>query len=284
MFKLLTSILAPVTQRILPIQSRWIFKAPDSNCLSIFALKRSGHHLIIDWICRGHSRALHLNNCKFKLIKGMYATVPHWGRANIYQQDEIWDSGNNGASHLIDHVDDRSFCAIITSFENPDFGDVRIQRLAKKKSIFVIRDPFNWLASMINHPQMEKMKPNEYLNLYKFFYRESNNIVDADASFLINYNRFIGESEYRAQIHSQLGLGNFEFCEQALTESSRFGGGSSFGSKSVKPNAFLERWRHIVGTDAYTIFVRDEEVKALTLQNFQGSLSNDLLASLKQGN
>lgn len=58
--------------------------------LVVLAMRRSGHHAVVNQMCHQLARVLHLNNCKKTFYFGV---LPIKGRCRLYDHHHIVDSG-----------------------------------------------------------------------------------------------------------------------------------------------------------------------------------------------
>lgn len=96
--------------------------------LSIFSMKRSGQHAIINWLCEQGKPALHFNACEL----------------NLEPRNFIVEYGND--KKVIHHKRDfqpllKNYKLVIYNFEDIPVVDTGMKRM------IIIRDPWNWKAS-----------------------------------------------------------------------------------------------------------------------------------------
>jgi hypothetical protein len=206
----------------------------------VIALSRSGHHAIMHWIASQlPGKTLHHNNCNENL------------RPTQTQE--------HGTGELVSHN--------IYNFEDLDLRGYQeiTEGMDFDKLIFIMRDPFNWLASSLRKGdwaanlkglQIKKFNETSWycpwfartMPRYEMYLQYAAQVEGRDdfveREFLcINYNRWVEDEKYRRYLADQLG---FEFTDAGKDFVPQFGGGSSFGDGNV-----LNRWENYKNDPKY---------------------------------
>lgn len=116
--------------------------------------------------------------------------------------------------------------------------------LSDTVSVLIMRDPLNNLASRL---KAAERRPDvfpvheRFLDLFEAYCAEYLGYTDElPKKTLVNFNRFVTESDYRQAMAEELGTHNHD----AVSEVSPYGGGSSFsaGDRSPTPS-LMTRYR-----------------------------------------
>ena len=263
----------PIIKSLLPVcYSKPFDQNYDQNIIRTFGLQRSGQHLVIEWISRGLIDVIHLNHCRFYPSGLSLVLKPVTGRRVIYSEGTVDDSGIQGRNNFQSSLPSKSYRNLLYSLEDVSLKDVMIQKLDqlfKTKTVLILRDPVNWLASSIQHNRSSKeallRKRNiliEYLEqatLTKKYIK--NNFV------AINYNKFTIDPKYRQRIAEKLNLVSFEDAEKALNHTSDFGQGSSFKNLSNANNT-LERWKLFQDDPFFRYALKNQNLIDLSIDFF----------------
>lgn len=116
----------------------------------------------------------------------------------------------------------------------------RTAGLDRSASVLVLRDPLNNIASRLEagrtRPELFRVD-EEYVDLLDAYCREFlGHTAGLDGKTTISYDRFVADRSYRDEAAAALGLPN----EDAISEVSSYGGGSSFGGATgASPTASL---------------------------------------------
>lgn len=252
----------------------------------VYALCRSGHHAIINWMgMNAKSPVLFLNGVE---------NNPQFENGNVYDSDSDkyrfhtyrrQVDGNQvviyvesfiitpfpNKSYLIEDRD-LILCTEMLSYVEIDDERYRKIRWIKKRPldirrIIILRDPFNNLASVLRLKSAEKTK--KMLVLWKEYYR----LLKTNPKFYgISYNLWKTSKEYRDGVAKDLSLCTNDY---GLDIVSHYGGGSSFdgmdkdGSGSSMDT--LSRYEELKN-DAKFISYFDKEIKRMALDYFGWTL------------
>lgn len=212
---------------------------PD-HVFKSFGLQRSGQHLVIEWICRGLQDVSHLNNCGFRRRGATYELRPRFGRQIVYSGGVIRDSRDYpDAASLSGHPN------AFFSIEDLRLSGPLMKKLDRShvaRTILIMRDPCNWLASSLEHGRSYaevEVKRDTLIEYLEEAISPGQNL--RPDSVPISYNEFILSRSYRQDLARKLSLPSFVDAEVALGNVPDFGGGSSFsdGGGGVRT---LSRW------------------------------------------
>ena len=216
----------------------------------VLAMRRSGHHAVINWLCRQHGhRVIFHNLCGIKNIGG----------------SEIRVYGNGNGTHRHIH-----------NFENFDLE--KINHLCVKtpfsRFILVMREARNWIASCLKRRETARYeyekdvfrKLPERMALWK---QHAAMALERPAWLtVILFDRWFSDAEYRQWICRRLDL---PFTDAGLNEVVRFGNGSSFDGIDFDGRAqemdVLKRWKEFEHDPLMKRMMTDE-VKALNRNLF----------------
>ena len=219
----------------------------DSGMRTVFlGMQRSGNHAIIEWY-RSHF------DC----------SVIFQNNIDVY-----------GAVAQVHRTSTPPFQHWIRSYENIDpetlaeWGtdpEAAIDRL-----LVVLRDPYNWTASMCKRFNGGENKPMifktwqetipTYIRLCDYVRTHPNNWV--------NYNFWFQAPKYRRQLEERWGL---EQNDDTVDKVSDFGGGSSFqaGCRSAQDLKVMDRWRECKDVPEYRdVILAHPEFKDISQELF----------------
>jgi hypothetical protein len=213
----------------------------------VWGMKRSGIHLIANWLYANHGATvqgelatdgLHPQLCDgFRDEAAGVAFYNNCGRFHS-RRFELGDiSGADFALAAGRHA------ATIFGIEDCALRFAsKTARIEGSVNVLVLRDPLNNLASRLEAARTmpEAFPVNEaYIDLFAEYCAEflgrSNNLAP---KVLVNYNRFVHDRPYRDSLAEGLGLPNHD----AVSEVSEYGGGSSFGAGDLSPAAVTTRF------------------------------------------
>jgi len=203
----------------------------------IFALRRSGHHAVANWI-----------------------------QSQIIERVHMLD--------FCDEYDDRAHKTIVSKkespiifqFENQPIDNVEDYCNGNTKIIICLRDPYNNIASYIKRFNLSHRNLSLVIKMWK---------VQADL-FLsgeyhgISYNDWFKSMEYRRQFCEELGL---TFTDVALNRVAHQGGGSSFDKMDYNGEAqkmdVFNRWQNYKNDPLYNeLVLQDKELKEISDEIF----------------
>ena len=202
----------------------------------VFAMKRSGHHALVNWISRNLGDCIHLNNVSAR----ENSSVKDW------RSSETRVFGSDKSKNLVANFED---------FEFRQFKKLRWPQNQPVFHILFMRDFPNWLASSYKRKDWATGRiPFEYLTKERGkmpsrieIYREhSQMFISNDPRFIfVSYNQFLTDFEYRNRLAQKLGFRNV-LGESKLMEVSEFGSGSSFTAmkeRDIKTEDVFTRYK-----------------------------------------
>ena len=164
------------------------------NLILFRGVKRSGNHLIINWILSHHSNVFFWNNCCPKDFK----TV-----------SEVRDAANS--------QDDED--VVIFSFEFPqlisehDFSQVIFCNKYKHVlTPMLIRDPYNWMSSFLYNDNISNKEVElDYRKNHSRYWNIWTECFDiwADSTLRVDFNKFVSNQNYRKELADEM---LFNFC------------------------------------------------------------------------
>ena len=236
------------------------------------AMRRSGHHAVLNQVCYQLGRVLHLNNCAKTWMSGI---VPIKGRFRLYDGERVIDSGPQSLKQYRSTVGALEFVPnLMYSLEDADVA-VNYAKAAEPHrcctTICVIRDPFNWLASSLQQGGDMTMNMDRRIRLWK---KQVLQCLEPEsypygALVDVNYNKWVLDSGYRENLSRRLGL---DFSDIGLDEVLKFGPGSSFDGTALDSRGsqmnVLERYKRFEHDPQYRSLIRDPELISLSERYF----------------
>lgn len=244
---------------------------------AVLAMKRSGHHLFIDWACRGLADVAHHNFCRFRRRGLRLAIVPRHGRLLVFRD------GQKTHDRHLETADYDRLCRKharlpqIYSFEEvelePDVA--RLMRHPSVRPIVLIRDPYNCLASQIKSGRMSDERYDRKLARYKEQLRWAlDRRHAAPGQPIVSYNRFVTQPDYRAAIADAYGI-ELDRAEFAMRSVPDFGRGSTYSGLDWSPDLaqnVMKRWQTVVDHPIFRRVLDDAELPGLTRALFAESV------------
>jgi hypothetical protein len=248
--------------------------------MRVFALRRSGHHAIVNWIrLQVRGRHCFLNDCSpnsnpFVTCRRGTSVIASPFVEHSYL---FWNREASGKLSkkgvLIYNYEDTPFKDVVTDHFAAN-RHVWLGNSHKQHDIIILRDPFNLFASKLRWAYGSKSAPSleqliETVRMWKDYARE----FRGDTNYLtdkvtINYNRWFLDRKYREDISRMLEL---PFNDKGLHIIARWGPttwGDTFDGTRYDGNAtamkVLERWKHYRDDDFYVSLFRDQELLDLS--------------------
>lgn len=253
-------------------------KKKDSKLFISIGLQRSGQHYIIDWICKNLRNTIHFNNCIFKEKEKSQHLVPITGRFITYEEDSKFDSKQYHRSKRLNKLPDTKFNHLLYSLEDFDLNSTRFKNIVANYNptiIFILRDPFNWLASSIKHGRSDFEKLNGKKTLLIQYLQQAQgkmNFLGKANCIFINYNRFVIKKSYQRNIAKSLGFTLNTIMAQEQNEILNFGGGSSFigtnESQDIHKDVFA-RWKIYEKHKEFNSIIQDPKLLKLSKSYFK---------------
>ncbi len=246
----------------------------NNSCWSVYALRRSGHHAILNWIL-AHLPGRHclLNDCTpgsnpLATCSRGNSVVKGWagqhGRLLWRLERRGWRAHKG---HCFHNYEDGDF-----TLHPPHSAHEEqwLGRSSRRGCILILRDPFNLFASQLRWARGAVLPPSaEQLQrlplLWMLYAREALGITHhlGDA-VVIHFNHWFTRRVYRDQIANQLGFHNQDL---ALDTVARFGPstwGDSFDGLTYDGQArrmpVLDRWRDYVQDPDLRAMLADSEL------------------------
>lgn len=195
---------------------------PRAYKVYMLGMKRSGNHVIVNWITQ---------NC--------YESQIFFNNMTSFDADLIKIFNAESVSpKLIDRV--------ICTFEH-----VALDFCADTMNAWcVIRDPYNWLASWLNHTHCDKAVIEKDIKVY------INNAEKSTRKIL--YNEWFKSVEYRNSLASKMGFVNNDI---GIDDVPHFGKGSSFDKKRYQGRGsemdVLNRWKNAIDDPLYLHLINE---------------------------
>jgi hypothetical protein len=230
------------------------------NVYVILAMKRSGHHAFINWLCKQHGNVTNEQN-----------SILGWERQEMmsaWNRRKVYGSGKDTVFNIED-------------FDMDDWANYSIGLfpcIAEADNIYpivLLRDFRNWLASCLKRRTELGDRGDVYRLLDDYGYNDRKDYKPGRISLYqkqlyvgihlykqavpnlitISYNDWFLHKEYRKKIAERL---NILFTDKGFLEVLPHGGGSTFDGTSFDGRAdqmkVLERWKE---------FEDDREMKSL---------------------
>ncbi len=248
--------------------------------ITFFAMKRSGHHAIINWMSYLFPKPIfYLNN-----------VIPFTNP--LKDQHAILTAKQSVANnhHFTHNISDPY--AFMLNYEdlelNSQIKKVRPNNPFPKPkytfNILIVRDLLNLTASRIKHyPQKEMIAKIPIL--WNNHILEATNVTNfLSNKIVINYNQWFISESYRRSIANSLHL---PFSDEGLEKVLSFGGGSSFDGVSKNEQAqqmkVLNRYQDYLENELFRSVTNDQYLMELNEKLFQSSTISQSDLSLSNG-
>jgi len=221
------------------------------NVYLTLAMKRSGHHAFINWVCQQNGNITHYNN-----------VVGGWENNNL-SIHSFPKKTYGGGEDICVNIEDFD----VDDFDKFNFSNFNLIKNSKNfyKIVFV-RDFKNWLSSCLKRREFSGVYRDVYEGLNKDYIndRKDNKISriklwekhinlfthNPHDFILVSFPKWVKDKEYRKEIASRL---NLKFTDKGFEEISSFGKGSSFDGTSISDITKLD----VLGR--YKLYEKDEE-------------------------
>ncbi len=240
----------------------------------VLAMRRSGHHAIVNWICKNNiNKITHFNKCFMGWEQGKLLPCSH--------KEVITYENQSDVNH-----------DYIYSLEDFDMGDFHKYKFTKWFEIFrrpttviiILRDVYNWAASSLKYglSHVDEALDNEHVDLrgqfkpsrIKLYKKMAREVLDgmpnmpANTMF-VSYNDWFSDCDYRCAISTQLGL---RTVDRGFADVVVYGQGSSFDGRKYDGTAnkmrVMERWKEYLGDERFLQVLRDQEFYGMSEQLF----------------
>ncbi len=272
--------------------------------LRVCGLMRSGNHAIIEWIMQQHAgqSVCFLNNVRHgdydpyenyqqRVLRGISESIETEALRALKKHLLIY-SYEDLAELELENTD------FFHSVFQTEFEQKRSQYLKESQhffNVFIIRDPFNCLASRIKLIQTRgSMGGVSDLRLimhdWEMIARIAAQLIAQPRknNLVISYNSWVTDIEYRQQLSKQL---HGTFSDTSMRKTSTFGGGSSFALNEKLGGAAVgeadlnvfERWQLFKSDPKFLQAIADPAVFELSEKLF-GDLpgTRELLANQRR--
>lgn len=243
--------------------------------IRFFAMMRSGHHAIINWLIAQLPEP-------FTFINDPLHPALNIGKKNLTQEGDLYFLYNIEDRFIQDGIKESEECL-------HDYSDIR---KGKINNVLILRDPFNLFASRYARETARKnlvsgeKQHKEILNCswsplggwtskkalqcWKNHAKEVEN--PTKINLIINYNQWVLSEDYRKSISKWFGLefNDVNYGEIAVVQ----GEGSSFdGIKKTNNNRVLNRYKRYI-YDKYFMSLFDDEIKDLANKIFGWTINS----------
>lgn len=200
------------------------YASQQINCCRVFAQQRSGHHAVVNWLCRqlpGKSALYHLVN-----ENGVADTI--WMYKDSKPPERTSINSTIKVNNVVFNVEGRPPSASYKQFLVFQKNPISILSPIKHEfmNVIVIRDILNTLASRINHFTWRngEQEVSDWKEYAKEVLRQTKYLKNP---ICILFNLWFVSLEYRKNISKLLGFG-MNFTDIGLQDVPCHGGGSSF--------------------------------------------------------
>jgi hypothetical protein len=233
--------------------------------ISIIGIQRSGIHGLCNWVTGLYPSVIYKNevyndlcsnNYMFKNFVNGELVSSHGMELPKTAKTIIVSSENLTPSYVLNRIEDPTYLGskkkIIEINQAKSFS-------LNKKYLFILRDPFNWLASVFkmwsDNDKKIRQRISEWLEIASEYAGETSYLRDRSDVFLVKYGDWFTSPTYRESIARFLGSdfsdNNFgKYFPEIL--------GSSFNTSNVKGNSdFLNRWVNYKSNPTYLKYFQD---------------------------
>jgi hypothetical protein len=269
--------------------------------MRVFALRRSGHHAIVNWIrYQTPGRHCFLNDCKvgespFEKSERRNSIVGGWAGEHRYLNWEQELRGRHAKKGILFHNyedgDIRRYAETVTAERETTW----LGESSRQSTLLVLRDPYNLLASRLKwfhgrgeDPTIERF--GEFRFLWKLYAREFLGITMwMEDAVHVRYNEWFCSREYRDEIAGRIGFSN---QDAGVSEIARWGPAlgrpaASFDGLRYDGRAqemkVLERWKEFSEDQFFRAQFEDEELVDLSRRIFGEIDGTRRLHGVRQG-
>lgn len=209
----------------------------------ILGMKRSGHHALVYWIGENIINCSHYNDYRISKEHKKFFSKSN----KESNRTKFGTGGNNNVIINIEDFDPKWFNVC-------NFKEILpIPKYKKCYILLIIRDPFNWLASSMKMGGGPRRRIANRIKMYKDYFRYiSEEKIHPENLFIVSYNEWFSDPEYRANLALHLDLPS---CDKGVNKVSPRGGGSSFDKMKLRNKAqsmkVLERWKEMKSDPEY---------------------------------
>ena len=222
--------------------------------------RRSGQHLVIDYLARGLGETTHVNNISLGPTGISPRTAGQIRPVTAYRDGVAAPPVRQRSPflrpvHLVTHT--------ITNveFARPPYDLERMHRGNRWTLVPLVRDPYNWLASLVKVLHRKSYIREQDIPHYLSMYQNILALKNEQGLDVWSYNHFLTDPAYRADKASAFAGFDRDRAKGALGETPTFGGGSSFEGKEAEAEALrksvMERWQAMTEDDIYRRLMQD---------------------------
>lgn len=235
----------------------------------VYAMKRSGHHHVIDQMCQMLAPVVHFNNCR---VRHDRIDVPHH-RFRAYHGRWVFDNERRSRTSFRLHrwLLDWHTKTAVYSFEDADLERPSPAPLVSAEDIvevLIVRDPYNWLASSLEAGGNKTSDLPRRIALQKQHLRYALGRAGTEAGRAIiplGFNAWLTDRSYRVRKCGELGIPYRDDTDRGVVPS--MGGGSSFDGTRRDGRGqtmkVLQRYEAFVDDPVYDELI-DSELAALS--------------------
>lgn len=282
------------------MDASWVLPGPANRwAIRVFAIRRSGHHAIVNWIrYQSPGRHCFINDCKvgaspFEASVRTNSVVGGWMGEHRYLNWEHERSGRHAKKGILIHNyedgDFRRYVGRVT----PEREAAWIGESRRRTTLLVLRDPYNLLASRLKWfhgrgetPTMERFA--EFRVLWKLYAREFAGVTSwLEDAVHVSYNAWFRSRAYRDEIGSRIGFRNRDV---GIDKVARWGPATSRLDASFDGLTYdgraqamqvLERWKGFADDPFYRAQFEDEELVDLSRRIFGEIEGTHLLTTVR---
>lgn len=262
------------------MRGSWILPGPANEWnIRIIAMRRSGHHAIVNWVRKQiPGRHCFLNDCvvgrnPFAGCNRLNSVVKGWVGEHGYLDWESEIGGRHAKKGaLIRNYEDADPEELVRSGTNRR-EEEWLGRSKRSVTILLLRDPFNLMASRLKWLQGGRGRSLIGLDTSRFLWKDHAREFLGETDWLedkicLSYNEWHLSREYRDRLSRLIG---FENLDKGFNEVARWGPalwGHSFDGFRYEDRAqdmkVMERWREYEGDSLFREQFADEQLVALS--------------------
>jgi hypothetical protein len=264
------------------------------DCISVehqiefYAMRRSGHHAIIEWLF------YQINNPVF-FVNDIEPVISN----KNYKDSGVWKNpiiSGEYSTQLKTYAFNYEDAPIETLESNMQkyYKQCTIKKPKKISKIFIIRDPFNLFASRLKFFKEKKKKNisldgvewlndkaiNRWCDYAEEFLGKTNFIKD---KYFINYNKWCINQEYRKMISKPF-VNKSHYLDEGRLIVPKNGGGSSFDLMKYEEKGnemrTQERWLLMLDDPEYMKIFENKKLIELS-ENIYPNLTAKVLSAIK---
>ncbi len=248
--------------------------------MQFFALRRSGHHAIMNWVMWSIPGLVVFRNDRAMNQE----KVVQPGRVQIYHGPRKLNISQQFADFTWNHF------PLSTRVEN--FEDAEnLEFVGGYLSVLVMRDFYNNMASRLKWEReirsrfrdesTQEDEAREHMHKAKKLWKEYARVAISPPESVVvcHYDHWVGDEEYRKTLATSLGVSGHQ---SAIRSTAQYGPGSSFEGKQSTPDAnkLTHRFELFNDDDFFIDFVRDDEIVELNDQLFGRTPSSQWVKGL----